>query len=217
MAEGVVGRTACECLRGSSLGLRGTPGDVGVLAAGECAFRWSGKDEVLSAASAFSVAARECRLEVTLRPSVRGVPGCVRDAAAPIVSIAAGRFVLLVAPSFRSLVLGLGLRAVLVLPETVALRPSFCAGGSASEIRSSMGLGLRACAIASGPACSGKEGRPILANTRLASTVTGSTFSCIRSLLGGSPPPNTILCTLLYILRHVWKAFEAGCGERSWR
>lgn len=57
----------------------------------------------------------------------------------------------------------------------------------------------------------------MLASTRLDSTVTGNTLSCMRSLGAGSEPPKTMLCTLLYILRQVWNAFDAGCEERSLR
>jgi hypothetical protein len=47
--------------------------------------------------------------------------------------------------------------------------------------------------------------------------VTGKTLSCILSLDTGSDPPKTILCTLLYILRQVWNAFDAGWNDRSLR
>jgi hypothetical protein len=61
-----------------------------------------------------------------------------------------------------------------------------------SDMTSAVDEGFRACAIASGPAHLGRSGTAILANTKLASTVTGSTFSLIFSGLAGSPNPKTI-------------------------
>ena len=63
----------------------------------------------------------------------------------------------------------------------------------------------------------GSMGTAMLASTRLDSTVTGNTLSCMRSLGAGSEPPKTMLCTLLYSLRQVWNAFDAGWKERSLR
>ena len=71
--------------------------------------------------------------------------------------------------------------------------------------------------MAKGPARAGSIGTAMLASTRLDSTVTGSTLSCMRSRGTGSDPPKTMLCTLLYILRQVWNALEAGWNERSLR
>ena len=218
MVDGVVGLSAWECRRGGSLGRRGTPGDVGMLAAGGTSLCCcTGSEAVLLNPSLLSVTARDCRCDETFLPSVRGVLGCVRGAAAPLKSIADGRFGLRRPACFESPEPGRTFFDVLVLPVTVALLPSFCAGGKASDITSSIGRGRLACAIAKGPACCGSIGKAIPANTRLESTVTGKTFSCIFSRFSGSPPPKTILCTLLYNLRQVWKAFEAGCGARSWR
>lgn len=61
-------------------------------------------------------------------------------------------------------------------PDTVALLLSFCIGG-ASDIVSSGGRGLRACAMARGPRCRGKKGAATPARTILARTVVGKMFS----------------------------------------
>lgn len=173
--------------------------------------------------SVFRRTARDCLCACRLVTStlamfvwVRGVFGCVRDTGSPFVLIADGRFDFLW-PSLPSAAPDFALLAGPVAPVTVLLRPSLCSCRGVSGATSSIGRGLRACATASGATCCDSRGTPTLARTKLDSTVTGRTFSCIRSLLTGSAPPNTILCTLLYILRHVWKAFEAGCEERSWR
>lgn len=79
----------------------------------------------------------------------------------------------------------------------------------------SASCGRRACAIAKGPACLDKNGVAAAPSTMLDSTMTGRTFSLMRSLLTASGPPNTILCTLLYILLHVRKARDCGVAERS--
>jgi hypothetical protein len=57
--------------------------------------------------------------------------------------------------------------------------------------------GFRAWATASGPANLGRMGAAMLPAIKLASTVTGKTFSFNRSFFFCSPPPNTICCTLL--------------------
>ena len=196
MAAGVTGRCTCECRRDKSFGRRGTPGDVGE----STGIRCLGKDAVLENPSKFRVTASDCRCDTRRGPSTRGVPADVRDAVAvPFVSTRNGFFVLRTEGSVEPLEPGRVFLAVLVLvlPETVALRPSLGAAAGASNPVSSIGLGLRAWAMASGPASCGRKGTPTLANTRLASIVTGKTFSCMRSLLGGSPPPKTILWTLL--------------------
>jgi hypothetical protein len=81
-------------------------------------------------------------------------------------------------------------------PATVWLLVIFCAC-PASEIVSSVGLGLLPCAIANGPAHLDSAGTATAARMRLESTVTGNTFSLIFSLCNPSLAPNTILCTLL--------------------
>lgn len=87
----------------------------------------------------------------------------------------------------------------------------------ASEMTSSFDCGLRACAIARGPAHCGRIGTATLARTKLASTVTGRTFSLIFSSLAGSATPKTMCCTLLYIRLHFLKASDCGVFDRSWR
>lgn len=63
--------------------------------------------------------------------------------------------------------------------------------GSAKAV-SSMGCGFRAWAIAMGPATLARLGTPILAITKLASIVTGITFSLIFSWRAASPRPKTM-------------------------
>lgn len=82
---------------------------------------------------------------------------------------------------------------------------------------SSTGLGLRACAMARGPACLGRKGAATLASTILDNTVTGRTFSLIFSFRAGSGAPKTIRWTLLYMRLQVLKALEVGFGVRSRR
>ena len=86
-----------------------------------------------------------------------------------------------------------------------------------SDMTSPVEEGFRACAIANGPAHFGRKGTAILASTKLARTVTGSTFSLIFSCLTGSANPKTMCCTLLYILLHVLNASDCGFADRSWR
>jgi hypothetical protein len=101
-------------------------------------------------------------------------------------------------------------------PVTVLLLPTL-AVCTLSEMMSSTGLGFRACAMASGPAWTGRKGAAMLARTRLESTVTGRTFSLIFSRRCGSAEPKTMRCTLLYMRRHVLNAIELGALARSWR
>ncbi len=77
--------------------------------------------------------------------------------------------------------------------------------------------GFRACATARGPAQWGRTGRPTLARTKLARTVTGRMFSVIFSCLAESGRPKTTCWTLLYTLRQVLNASVCGFGERSCR
>ena len=109
-----------------------------------------------------------------------------------------------------------------LLPDTVwALTGCFgvddCFVGVVSGTVSLSGCGFLACATARGPAQLGKMGHATLARTRLASTLTGRTFSVIFSCLAVSDTPNTICWTLLYTRRHVLKASDWGFDERSWR
>lgn len=62
----------------------------------------------------------------------------------------------------------------------------------ASVAVSTIGCGFRAWATARGPAHRGNMGRATLARTKLASTVTGSTFSLILSCRAVSAKPNTM-------------------------
>src|SRR4051812_43139842 len=78
-----------------------------------------------------------------------------------------------------------------VVGDTVWLRDILCTWG-ASDITSPLDWGLRAWAIAKGPAHFGRNGTATLAKTKLASTVTGRTFSFIFSSLTGSANPKTI-------------------------
>lgn len=66
-----------------------------------------------------------------------------------------------------------------------------------SDITSSIGCGLRACATAIGPAARTRPGTATLASTKLANMVTGNAFSLIFSCLAASPNPKTICWTLL--------------------
>lgn len=200
----MVGRNACECLLPISLGLRGSPGnDTEVAAAWALGFRgWSGRDEVLVKPSLFLMTAGDCLCGGNLRCSTRGVPGSALEVEGPLllvvrlVSTGCGLRGFLDVPSFPSLDPDCVFR-VMLFPVTVWLLPSFCGGTGSSLTTSSIGLGRLACATANGPASLCSAGNPTLPNTRLDSTVTGSTFSCIFSLLAGSAPPNTIRCSLL--------------------
>jgi hypothetical protein len=62
----------------------------------------------------------------------------------------------------------------------------------ASDITSSACWGLRAWAMASGPACFGKKGAATPASMILARTVTGKTFAATFSRLPESEPPKTM-------------------------
>jgi hypothetical protein len=99
-------------------------------------------------------------------------------------------------------------------PATVLLRPTRAAC-TLSEIMSSAGRGLRACATAKGPACRGSQGAAILAIIKLDRTVTGRMFSLIFSRRCGSAEPNTMRCTLLYMRRHVLNECELWSEARS--
>lgn len=89
-------------------------------------------------------------------------------------------------------------RLVLMLPEwTVCARTGIFLTGAGSEMVSSTGRGFLACATASGPAHWGSNGHATLARTKLAKTVTGSTFSVIFSCLAVSATPKTTCWTLL--------------------
>ena len=118
-----------------------------------------------------------------------------------------------------------GRRDLVVFPVTVWLLATFdiwvggfvWLGWFVSDMTLVDGCDFLACATARGPAHCGKIGRPTLANTKLASTVTGKIFSLIFSCRAVSASPNTICCTLLYTLRQVWKAPVWGLEERSWR
>lgn len=161
----------------------------------------SGKLELLTNPSEFMATARECRdecpAEDCLAPPGRisrgspGVLGVDADTLPPFTCISAGFRDFRLDGSLPSPVPGL--ERLVEAPLTVALLLSVGVAGETSAAPSSTGRGLRACAIASGPACCGSSGRPTPANTRLERTVTGSTFSWIRALLVGSPPPKTIL------------------------
>jgi len=144
-----------------------------------------------------------------------GVFGVEADAGLPLILTSAGFRVFRRGASWPSPVPGL-VRLV-VPPPTVALLLSVGVAGGISEEPSSIGRGLLAWAMASGPTCCGSAGRPTPANTKPDRTVTGSTFSCILALRVGSPPPKTIFWTLLYTRRHVWKAWEAGWLDKSCR
>lgn len=177
----------------------------------------SGRDAVLAKPSLPLVTASDCRCDGSLRPSSLGVPSCGLGAAMPLTLIESGLFGRRSAPSLASCGAGRDFLELLGLPVTVALLANFGMGTGASDIISSTGRGLRAWLIANGPAWCGNNGTPTPASTRLASTVVGRTFSCMRSLLGGSPPPNTMRCTLLCMRRPVWKALDVGREARSWR
>ena len=81
---------------------------------------------------------------------------------------------------------------LLPVAPTVWLRDTFWTGG-ASDIVSSRGCGLRACAIARGPTAAGRKGAAMLARMMLESTVVGKTFSCILSGWIDSKEPKTML------------------------
>lgn len=82
------------------------------------------------------------------------------------------------------------------VPDTVWLRESFC-GWTLSEIVSSTGRGLRAWAMAKGPAWRGRNGAAMAPSTKLDKTVTGRTFSLIFSRRTASEAPKTMRWTLL--------------------
>lgn len=142
------------------------------------------------------VTPNDCRCECKRMPSVlemtgwvRGVPGCVRGvmgdirgSAAPLTLMTEGFFGRLMPLSLASLGLGLVRLEALVDPVTVALLPTFGAGGNASDNISSIGRGRRACAIANGLEWCCSQGAATLAKIKLESTVVGSTFSCMRPL-----------------------------------
>ena len=180
--------------------------------------RWSGREWLLAKPWFPSVVASDCLWRCVLRLSPApvlgskelGLDGCVRATPRSLDRRGCGLRVLLLGVSFESPGSRAARRELLVVPETVWLLPIFCTGVRVSGSSSSTGLGRRACAIAKGPARPGSMGTAILASTRLDSTVTGNTLSCMRSLGAGSEPPKTMLCTLLYILRQVWNAFAAG-------
>lgn len=171
----------------------------------------SGSDELLTNPSELMATARECR-EVWPEDDCRVPPGRMSRGSPGVLGVDADPALPLICMSvgFRDFRRGIslpspvpGLVRLVVPPPTVALLLSVGVAGRTSFAPSSTGRGLLAWAIASGPACCGSKGSPTPASTRLDRTVTGSTFSCILALRIGSPPPNTILCTLLYIRRHV--------------
>src|SRR5437762_14361194 len=100
---------------------------------------------------------------------------------------------------------------------TVRARVTWVTLSLDSDIRSLDDCGFRACATASGPAQCGTTGTATLPRTKLARTVTGSTFSVILSCRAASGRPKTICWTLLYTRRQVWNASAWGLDERSWR
>ena len=98
----------------------------------------------------------------------------------------------------------LGFGALVILPAsfvrfdfvvvgvTVCARATFEGPLVVSTIGSPIGCGFLACATARGPAHCGRMGTAMLANTKLAKTVTGRTFSVIFSCLAESPSPKTM-------------------------
>ena len=95
------------------------------------------------------VTANDILWEETLRPCIVGVGspgvfGCDAVTFGPSVAMSTGLRDFLRAGSLPSPEPGRVLLDVFVLPETVALRLSFCAAGSASDITSSTGRGLLA-------------------------------------------------------------------------
>lgn len=104
------------------------------------------------------------------------------------------------------------------VPESKLLLLARLASDSGmTDSTSSTGRGLRACATANGPARAGRKGTATLASTKLESTDTGRTFSCILALFILEVPPNTRLWTQLYSLRHVWNEVDPGVEDKSWR
>lgn len=185
----------------------------------------SGNEALLTRPSAFMPRARECRAGFPAETcrvlfdrdswGSAGVLGVDDEGMFPLTCMSCGLRDFRLGGSFPSPVPGL-LRLAVLAP-TVALLLNVGVAGDTSLAPSSIGRGLLACAIASGPACCGRRGSPTPASTRLERTVTGSTFSFIRALRRGSPPPNTILCTLLYMRRQVWKAWDEGWLDKSCR
>ena len=94
---------------------------------------------------------------------------------------------------------GAGRSLLDLLDPIVLLLISFC---GVSEMLKLGIVGLLACATANGPANLGSIGTAIAPASKLARTVTGSTFSFNRSFFFVSTPPNTIRWTLLWIRRH---------------
>jgi hypothetical protein len=180
----------------SSTSLLGTPGESGRLSENMLVVRMrcSGREPVLVKPSWFWDPARDLRCAEIFRESTIGDPGTEDvPATSPLISTSSSLFGRRRDAACGSPGAGRGLLLVVGLPVTVALRPNFCPAVAASAIASSIGRGLLACAIASGPAICGRSGRPKAPKTKLPRTVTGNTFSFILSLRSASPVPKTIL------------------------
>ena len=212
--------TLCECLLGAESGDR-KPADRGVVGRAARRGRESGRG-------------REAELRRASRARCSSfdrelASSCSRDAASSADDLEPGR---------RTLVGDAGCGAACALDsEALAERPSLArrdrewaadtvwaragtfllATMGGSEMVSSIGRGFLAWATASGPAQCGRKGQATLASTKLPRTVTGRTFSVIRSCLPLSETPKTMCWTLLKTLRQVLKASVWGFGERSWR
>lgn len=89
--------------------------------------------------------------------------------------------------------------------EIVRLRAGRRCNCGCSDMVSSVGRGLRACATARGPISLGRKGAATEARMMLPKTVVGSTFSLIFSTSNASYVPKTILCTLLNMRLQVLK------------
>jgi hypothetical protein len=173
----------------------------------------NGKDEELRRGSRDCKSRREGRGLISVCGDLVEVEDSGRSKEAARTAL--GRTPFVVLDDELAILLSLALRDRVVLGVVVWLRAIFCCVWLPSDITSPVDCGFLACEIAKGPAHFGKKGTATLASTKLARTDTGSTFSLIFSCLVGSATPNTICCTLLYILLQVLKASDWGFWDRS--